>query len=260
MSVALTHPEDIVTEREDSVLHIILNRPDVLNAVTASHLRRLTREYLRAWRDDSIGAVLLSGRGRAFCAGHDLTGPDLGAVGAGAWNRLFEVMEEIPKPTIAAVNGVAVGGGLHLGLSCDLVLCADEATIGESFVWIGACPDTGGHLYLQRSIGHQRAAELLMMGRKIQAREAADAGLFMASLPTQEALLDEAWRVARHLARGPRLSYAVTRRGLEYARLHSRREVLDWEAEEEEAMTRTQDMREGVAAFLDKREPRFRGE
>jgi 2-(1,2-epoxy-1,2-dihydrophenyl)acetyl-CoA isomerase len=252
--------DDIFTEREDGVLHLVLNRPNLLNALTAAHLRYLTRLYLRAWRDDSVSCVLLSGRGRGFCAGHDLTGPDLGAVGAGAWNRLFEVMEEIPKPTVAAINGVAVGGGLHLGLSCDLVLCADDATIGESFVWIGACPDTGGHLYLQRSIGYQRAAELLMMGRKIKAREAADAGLFMASLPTQEELLREAWRVARHLARGPRLSYAVTRRGQEYARLHSRRETLDWEAEEEELMTKTKDMREGVAAFLDKREARFIGE
>jgi 2-(1,2-epoxy-1,2-dihydrophenyl)acetyl-CoA isomerase len=252
--------EDILIEHEDGVMHLVLNRPDKLNALTAAHLRHLTRLYLRAWRDDSVTAILLSGRGRGFCAGHDLTGSDLGAVGAGAWNRLFEVMEEIPKPTVAAVNGVAVGGGLHLGLACDLVLCADDATIGESFVWIGACPDTGGHIYLQRSIGYQRATELLMMGRKIKAREAADAGLFMASLPTQEALLEEAWRVARHLARGPRLSYAVTRRGLEYARLHGRRDVLDWEAVEEERMAQTKDMHEGVAAFLEKREARFVGE
>jgi 2-(1,2-epoxy-1,2-dihydrophenyl)acetyl-CoA isomerase len=252
-------PDDILEQRQGAVLHIVLNRPERLNAVSAAHLRLLMRILLRAWRDESVGAILLSGEGRAFCAGHDLTGPDLGAVGATVWNRVFELLEEIPKPTVAAVNGLAVGGGLHLALACDLVLSADEATIGESFVWIGACPDTGGHIYLQRSIGHQRAAELLTMGRKVEARELADAGLFMASYPTAEELLEEAMRVATHLSRGPRLSYAVTRRGLEEARLQTVRETLAWEAKEEQRMTRTHDMREGVAAFLEKREPEFRG-
>jgi len=253
--------EHFLTELdEDGVLHIVLNRPQILNVLSSAHLRWLMREVLRAWRDDEVRCLLLSGTGRGFCAGHDLTGADLGAVGAGVWNKLFGLLAEIPKPTVAAVNGVAVGGGLHLALACDLVLCADDATIGESFVWIGACPDTGGHIYLSRSIGHQRAAELLMMGRKIKAREAADAGLFMASLPTPEALLAEAMRVAKHLAKGPRLSYAVARKGLEFGRLNPIEDVLDWEAEQEELMTKTRDMREGVAAFLEKREAVFRGE
>jgi 2-(1,2-epoxy-1,2-dihydrophenyl)acetyl-CoA isomerase len=250
----------IVTRQDARVLHVVLNRPESLNALSAADLRALIRVMLRAWRDDSIGAVLLSGAGRAFCAGHDLTGDDLGAVGAGVWNDLFVVLDEMPKPTVAAVNGTAVGGGLHLALACDLVLCADDATIGESFVWIGACPDTGGHLYLQRSIGYQRAAEMLLMGRKLPAREAADAGLFMASLPEPDALIQEAMRVAAHLSEGPRLSYAVTRKGLEFARLHPASEVLQWEAEQEERMVATRDMREGVAAFLEKRPAVFRGE
>jgi 2-(1,2-epoxy-1,2-dihydrophenyl)acetyl-CoA isomerase len=218
------------------------------------------RELLRAWRDETVGAVLITGAGRGFCVGHDLTGGDLGAEGAGVWNDLFELLRELPKPTVAALNGTAVGAGLHLATACDIALCRDEATVGESFVWIGACPDTGGHLYLLRSIGHQRAAELLMMGRKLQARELADAGLFVSSWPTTEELLTEATRMARHLAHGPRLSYAVTRRGLEYARLHPTPDVLRWEAEREEGMTRTRDMREGVAAFLEKRAATFVGE
>lgn len=250
----------ILVERIDRVCRITLNRPDVLNAMTAGDLRRLMRELLKAWRDEKVGSVLLTGAGRAFTAGHDLTGADLGAVGAGTWNDLFDLMHELPKPTVAALNGTAVGGGLHLALACDIVLCRDDAMVGESFVWIGACPDTGGHIYLQRSVGHQRAAELLLMGRKVSAKELADAGLFVSSWPTTEELLEEAMRIAQHLAHGPRVAYKVTRTGLEFARLHSTSEVLAWEAEQEELMTKTHDMREGVAAFLEKRLPMFRGD
>lgn len=251
--------DEIQVMRDERVLRVVLNRPDKLNALSAAHLRELSRILLRAWRDDDVGAVLLGGAGRAFCAGHDLRGSDLGERGAGAWNDVFEILNELPKPTVAAVNGVAVGGGLHLALACDLVLCVDDATIGESFVWIGACPDTGGHLYPQRSIGHMWAAEMLLMGRKYQARELADKGLFVSSHATTEELLQEAGRTAHHLSRGPTQSYMVTRRGLEFARLNGWRDVLAWEAEQEERMTRTYDMREGVAAFLEKRPPEFTG-
>jgi enoyl-CoA hydratase/carnithine racemase len=110
-----------------------------------------------------------------------------------------------------------------------------------------------------RSVGYQRAAELLMMGRKLPAKELADEGLFVSSWPTTDELLEEGMRVARHLSRGPRVSYRVTRAGLEYARLHGDADVLRWEAEQEELMTKTADVREGVAAFLEKREPVFRG-
>jgi 2-(1,2-epoxy-1,2-dihydrophenyl)acetyl-CoA isomerase len=253
-------PDDrILIERIDRVCKITLNRPDVLNALTTGDLRRLMREVLRIWRDDAIGAVLFTGAGRAFTAGHDLTIGDIGAVGAGAWNDLFNLLADLPKPTIAALNGTAVGGGLHLALACDIALCRDDAMVGESFVWIGACPDTGGHLYLQRSIGHQRAVELLMMGRKLSAKELADAGLFVSSWSTNEELLDEAMRMAQHLSTGPRVSYTVTRKGLEFARLHSASDVLQWEAEQEELMTKTHDMQEGVAAFLAKRPAAFLG-
>jgi enoyl-CoA hydratase/carnithine racemase len=252
--------ERILIEHVGRVCRITLNRPEVLNAMTAGDLRRLMREFLRIWRDDEVGAVLLTGSGRAFTAGHDLTGSDLGAVGAGTWNELFNLMYEQPKPTVAAVNGTAVGGGLHLALACDIALCRDEAMVGESFVWIGACADTGGHVYLQRSIGHQRALELIMMGPKVDAKQLADQGLFVSSWATTEELLEEAMRIATHLASGPRVSYHVARIGLEYARLHGTADVLAWEAEMEEHMTRTHDMREGVAAFLEKRQPVFRGE
>jgi 2-(1,2-epoxy-1,2-dihydrophenyl)acetyl-CoA isomerase len=250
----------ILVERVDRVCRITLNRPAVLNALSAADVRLLMRELLRAWRDDGVGSVLLTGAGRAFTAGHDLTGGDLGAEGAGVWNDLFELLRELPKPSVAALNGTAVGAGLHLALACDLALCRDDATVGESFVWIGASPDTGAHLYLQRSIGHQRAAELMLMGRKLAAKELADAGLFVSSWPTTEELLEEATRIARQLAHGPRVSYTVTRRGLEFARLHGTADVLRWEAEQEELMLETRDMQEGVAAFLEKRQPVFRGE
>jgi 2-(1,2-epoxy-1,2-dihydrophenyl)acetyl-CoA isomerase len=250
---------DILVERIDRVCHLRFNRPDRLNALTGYHLRRIMRELLKVWRDESIGSVLFSGIGRAFTAGHDLTGSDLGATGAGIWNELFDLLNEIPKPTVAAINGVAVGGGLHLALACDLALCRDGATIGESFVWIGACPDTGGHIYLQRSIGHMRAAAMMMLGLKLDAKNLANEGLFISSWPSEEELMAEAMKVATHLANGPRRSYEVIRNGLEFARLNSTTLVRQWEADREEEMTETYDMREGVAAFLEKREPEFRG-
>lgn len=251
--------DDILVDRVGRVCRITLNRPEVLNAMTAQHLRAVMRILLRAWRDDEVGSVLLTGTDPAFTAGHDLQGQDLGAVGAGVWNELFNLLAEMPKPSVSALNGTAVGGGLHLALACDIALCRDDAMVGESFVWIGACPDTGGHIYLQRSIGHQRAAELLMMGRKTTAAELAAHGLFISSWPTSEALMTEALRVATHLASGPRVSYAVTRAGLDHARLIPVPEVLAWEALEEERMTKTHDMQEGVAAFLEKRTPHFLG-
>lgn len=252
--------ERILVEKIDRVAKITLNRPDVLNVLTAYDLRRLMRELLRIWCDKDVGAVLLTGAGRAFTAGHDLTGSDLGAVGAGAWNDVFNLLYELPKPTVAALNGTAVGAGLHLALACDIALCRDEATVGELFVQIGASADTGGHLFLQRSIGHQRSIELVMLGRKIHAKELADQGLFVSTWPTTDELLQEALRIATDLASGPRLSYQVSRIGHEYARLHSTADVLRWEAVTEEQMTETHDMREGVAAFLEKRAAVFRGE
>lgn len=252
--------EDILVERNGSVTHIILNRPEVLNAMTASHIRRIIRELLKVWRDPTAGAVLLSGAGRAFSAGHDLREGDLGVVGASVWNQLFGVLTEMPKPTVAAINGVAMGGGFHLALACDLVLCYDEALVGESFVRIGASPDTGGHLLLQRSIGHMRSVEMMMLGQAVPARELADDGLFVSSWPSTDHLMTEAMRIATQLASGPRLSYRVIRNGLEYARLHSLGSLLAWEAEREEEMTKTLDMKEGVSAFLERRRPHFRGQ
>jgi 2-(1,2-epoxy-1,2-dihydrophenyl)acetyl-CoA isomerase len=255
----MTEPH-LLVDRLDGVCRITLNRPQVLNALSAADLRLLLRELLRAWRDPGVGALLLTGAGRGFSAGHDLSGSDLGGEGAGVWNDVLGLLQELPKPTVAALNGVAVGAGLHLALACDIALCRDDATVGESFVWIGASPDTGGHVYLQRSIGHQRAAELLMMGRKLAAKELAETGLFVSSWPSEQQLQEEAMRIAQHLASGPRISYAVARRGLEFARLNTVRDVLKWEAEQEELMIKTHDMREGVAAFFEKRQPRFRGE
>jgi enoyl-CoA hydratase/carnithine racemase len=251
--------QPLLIDTEDRVCRITLNRPERLNALSAADVRSLMRALLRAGRDEAVGAVLLTGAGRAFTAGHDLTGSDLGATGATVWNDLFNLLRELPKPTIAALNGTAVGAGLHLALACDIALCREDATVGESFVWIGASPDTGGHVYLQRSIGYQRAAELLMMGRKVPAGELANLGLFVSAWPSTEELMAEATRIATQLAHGPRVSYTVTRRGLEFARLHDTADVLEWEAHEEELMTLTLDMQEGVAAFLEKRAPRFVG-
>lgn len=257
------NPSNDVLYREcEGVAEIKINRPEVLNALSAHGVRLLTRHLLKAWRRRSVRSVFLTGTGRAFCTGHDLRqldGVKFGRKAVSIWIPLIDILTTIPKPVVAAINGTAVGAGWNMALACDLTYVVDDAMLGQSFVWIGASPDTGAHALLRQSAGEMVASELLYLGKKITGRKACDIGLVCNSFPNRERLNNEALKVAKELAKGPTSAYQVIKEGIRNAKLMKLQELMMWEADKEEDMTKTCDFREGIAAFLEKRAAKFGG-
>ena len=249
-------------EVKDGIASFTFLRPDILNALDAPNLAALRAQIEEAGRDPAVRSLFITGSGRAFCTGHDLRQVDNVKFGGDAvrlWNPLFLALEACPKPIVAAINGTAVGAGLNLALACDLTYAFDGAMLGQSFVWIGASPDTGAHLLLQRAIGTARAAEMLYLGRKFNGKEAAEMGLVIRSFLTVEELQSVARGAAEHLANGPTMAYGVIKKGLRLARQVDLPTLLDWEADQEEIVTKSKDFLEGVGAFLQKRKALFVG-
>ncbi len=246
----------------DGVATITLNRPDAMNALNAD-LRGELRQALKALaRDATARVVVLTGAGRAFCAGADLRGGagerEFRRVIVDEYNPIIEAMRELPKPIIAKVNGAAAGAGLSLALAADLVVAAESARFVVAFHRIGLVPDSGLTRVLVRALGRHRAFELLLGERHIDAAEAAAAGLVAASVP--DARLDEVVDdLARRLARGPTAGIALTKRLVNLAEDASLAEGLAAEAALQEVAGRTDDHAEGIAAFGEKRDPTFRG-
>jgi 2-(1,2-epoxy-1,2-dihydrophenyl)acetyl-CoA isomerase len=254
--------ETIEVATADGISTITLNRPDSLNALNATMRRELLAAFKDAARDQSVRAVVLTGHGRGFCSGADLRGGAderaFRAVLTTQYNPLITAIRELPKPVIAAVNGVAAGAGVSLALACDLVVASDEARFLLAFVRIGLVPDSGAVRVLVRSLGRHRAAELAMTGDPLPASEAAAAGLINGVVPSAE-LASHASSVAQRLAAGPTLAIGLTKRLINQAEGPGFAEGLALEAALQELAGRTQDHAEGVAAFSEKREPRFMG-
>lgn len=255
-------PETIQVEVAHGVQAITLNRPDSLNALNAAMRRELLAAFKQAARDDTIRAVLLTGAGRGFCSGADLRG------GAGErqfrrvltteYNPLITAIRELPKPVVAAVNGVAAGAGVSLALACDLVYAAQDARFILAFVRIALVPDSGVTGVLVRGLGRHRAAELAFTGDPLTAEEARTAGLVNGVLPTDE-LPAHARAVAERLAAGPTRTIGYAKRLIEGAAIATLADGLAAEAAYQELAGRTDDYREGVAAFAEKRDPTFTG-
>ena len=254
--------ETIEVATADGISTITLNRPDSLNALNATMRRELLAAFKDAARDHSVRAVVLTGHGRGFCSGADLRGGAderaFRAVLTTQYNPLITAIRELPKPVIAAVNGVAAGAGVSLALACDLVVASDEARFLLAFVRIGLVPDSGAVRVLVRSLGRHRAAELAMTGAPLPASEAAAAGLINGVVPSAE-LASHASSVAQRLAAGPTFAIGLTKRLINQAEGPGFAEGLALEAALQELAGRTQDHAEGVAAFSEKREPRFMG-
>jgi 2-(1,2-epoxy-1,2-dihydrophenyl)acetyl-CoA isomerase len=255
----------IVFEVEGGVARVTLNRPDVLNSIHTAMSGELQDALARAGREPGIRALLLTGAGRAFCAGQDLDEVRPGAAVADfaaharkAYTPLVRGLRELEKPVVCAVNGVAAGAGANLALACDLVLAAEEASFVQAFARIGLVPDTGGSFFLPRLVGLARAAALTMLGEKISARQAAEIGLIYRSCPAAT-LLDEASQLAAHLATQPTLGLGLTKRLLNASLVNDLDAQLDLEAELQGVAGRSADYAEGVAAFLAKRKPVFTG-
>ena len=245
-----------------AVTTLTLNRPDALNALTADLRRELLAAVKAAGRDAEVRALIITGAGRAFCAGADLRGGsrerEFRRVLTAEYNPLIEAIRALPKPVIAAVNGVAAGAGVSLALAADLVVAAEEARFVPAFNRIGLVPDSGLTRTLVRAIGRHRAFEILMGERQLSAAEAHAAGLVAAVVPADR-LADAARELAERLASGPTRAIGLTKRLIAAAEDATLADSLASEAALQDVAGRTDDHAEGVAAFTEKRDPAFRG-
>src|SRR5690349_12778927 len=260
--------ESILFSIENGVAVLTLNRPDRLNSFTqAMHLEvRDALDKLQA--DKSVRVLVLTGAGRGFCAGQDLNdravepggqGVDLGESVEKFYAPLVTTLRTLPMPVICAVNGVAAGAGANLALACDIVLAAKSASFIEAFCKLGLIPDTGGTWVLPRLIGPARAMGLALLGDKLPAEKAEQWGLIWRCVP-DEALMDEAMAMAEHFAAAPTKGLAFTKKAMLASWTNTLDEQLQMEAGMMRELGYSHDYREGVAAFIEKRQPHFKGE
>lgn len=253
---------EVETSRDGAVLTITLNRPDVLNAFTAEMHRQLAGAFKEA-RQPEVRAVVVTGAGRGFCVGQDLN--EFGEAArdiAGRLRRHYHptvlAVRELEKPVLAAVNGPAAGAGLSFACACDLRLAAESATFIPAFINIGLVPDMGGTFFVQRLLGTARAFEWMTSGRRLSASQALEWGLVSEVVP-DDRLVARAAKWAAELAAMPTRGIALSKRLFDHAEQATLEEQLEREAQLQAVATQTNDFREGVDAFLEKREPRFEG-
>jgi 2-(1,2-epoxy-1,2-dihydrophenyl)acetyl-CoA isomerase len=259
--------EHIKVSEDAGVLTITLNRPDKLNAF-AGHMRRDLAEALeQAGSNRGIRVVVITGAGRAFCAGGDVNymaevmarnDAEEFARLLGAARRAITAIREITKPVLASINGVASGAGFNLALACDLRIASSEATFSQSFVKIGMHPDWGGTYFLPRIVSPGKACELFFLGDTLDADEAFRLGLLNRVVPPDQ-LLIETRELARRLRDAPPVSIAAAKHAVYMSDSESLDKMLQYELEAQLSCFESQDGREGVRAFLEKRAPRFTG-
>lgn len=246
---------------------VTLNRPDRLNSFNPEMHRQLRDVLDEIAQREDVRAVLLTGAGRAFCSGQDLSErrfapdappPDLGASLDEHFNPLVRRLRALPKPVVCAVNGVAAGAGANVALACDIVLAGRSASFIQAFCKLGLVPDSGGTHFLPRLVGRARAVGLALLGDRITAEDAERIGMIWRCVD-DAALADESRTLARHLATQPTRGLAAIKRALQASELNSLDQQLDLERDLQRELGRTDDYREGVTAFLAKRPPRFSG-
>ena len=254
----------LLIETKDGVATLTLNRPDKLNAFN----RELSGELVAALgsiaKDDNVRAILLTGAGRAFCAGQDLAeaipkgdeNPDLGAIVKAVYTPAIRGIRTLEKPVIAAVNGIAAGAGAQLALLCDIVVASPAASFVWSFTKIGVIPDTGGTFLLPRMVGLQRASALTMLHDKVSAEQARDWGLvYRVADPVVEAGME----IARRLAAMPTRALGLTKRGFNQSLGLDLEKAMAFEEDLQREAGLSGDYKEGVKAFLEKRQPVYTG-
>jgi 2-(1,2-epoxy-1,2-dihydrophenyl)acetyl-CoA isomerase len=253
---------EVETSREDAVLTITLNRPDVLNAFNAAMHKGLATALEDA-RGPDVRAVVITGAGRGFCVGQDLTefreaSGDIAARLRESYHPNVLAIRALEKPVIAGVNGAAAGAGMSFACACDLRIAADSASFVPAFINIGLVPDSGGSYFVTRILGAARAFEWLASGRKLTAAEAHAWGL-VSEVVEADRLAARVAEIAAQFAALPTRGIGMTKRLIDHALTASLEEQLEREAQLQAAATQTDDFKEGVAAFLEKRTPEFRG-
>ncbi|HEX4718586.1 MAG TPA: enoyl-CoA hydratase [Thermoleophilaceae bacterium] len=260
--------ETVIWDVEDGVGRITLNRPDTLNAWNEQFGRDLGELITEEAQADAVRAVLVTGSGRAFSSGADLKEPpgDIGDDGMpdvrkrliGLYHPVLLGLRDLPKPVVAAVNGPAVGIGASLAFVCDLIVASASAYFNLAFVNIGLMPDGGSTAFVPASVGKARAFEMAYLGERVPAQQALDWGLIN-RVVEPESLPKESLELAQRLARGPTKSYAGSKAALNRTLYGDLKAQLEFEAEIQHALFRTNDVREGVMAFAEKRHPSFTG-
>jgi 2-(1,2-epoxy-1,2-dihydrophenyl)acetyl-CoA isomerase len=253
---------NVLYTTEGSVATITLNRPAVLNALNRELMLELRQCFERARDDEAIRAVVLTGAGRGFASGADLGGSgkraDSGTTLRTLYHPVITMMREMPKPIVAAVNGVAAGAGMSLVMACDIILAGQSASFLQAFSRIGLIPDAGATWFLPRLVGDQRARALAILADQIPAEEAQRMGLVW-KVFADDQLMAETGKMAAKLASMPTRAYALIKQTLNVTHSNSLADQLELEALLQTEAGRTEDFAEGVAAFREKRPAQFKG-
>lgn len=254
----------ILSEKVGSVLKITLNRTDKFNSFNRAMALELQAELDKAYTDDSIRAVYLTGAGKAFCAGQDLAeaidekGPGITKIVEEHYNPIVLKIRNLEKPVICGVNGVAAGAGANIVLACDVIIAANSSSFIQAFSKIGLIPDSGGTFFLPRIIGFQKALALAMLGDKVTATDALQMGMIY-KVAADENLQAEGMQLATTLADMPTKGLGLTKKLFNMAMTNSLEEQLNAEGQLQTEAAQSYDYKEGVNAFLEKRKPIFKG-
>jgi 2-(1,2-epoxy-1,2-dihydrophenyl)acetyl-CoA isomerase len=258
--------ELVVTDMRDSYRVLTLNKPDRLNSFTAAMHKALMAALIAAEADKSCRAIILTGAGRGFCAGQDLSDgvytpgetPDLSVTIQAYYNPLIRKLRSLPMPVISAVNGVAAGAGANVAFAGDIVIAGRSAKFIQSFAKLGLVPDAGGTWILPRLIGVARARAIALLAEQVSAEQAEAWGMIWKTVDDAE-LMTEAHRLAAHFATQPTAGLALMKRAFDLSEINSLDQQLDLERDLQGEAGRLPDYSEGVTAFMEKRAPRFVG-
>lgn len=256
----------VLYELHDHIALIILDRPRARNAFSPEMISLWNRYLQQARDDEAVRVVVVTGRGDTFCSGGDIR--DMAEGKLQSWDmkrfvwegvhRIAFTLEDLDKPVIAAVNGAAMGAGMDMALMCDLRVCSDRARFAESYINLGVVPGDGGAYYLPRLVGSARALELLLTGEVLNAQQALELGIVNRVAP-HDRLLEETFTLAQKIAAKPPLAVRMTKRAMYQGLTSSLRAHLDAISSQLALLTETEDHMEAARAFLERREPRFRG-
>ncbi|ENW35281.1 2-(1,2-epoxy-1,2-dihydrophenyl)acetyl-CoA isomerase PaaG [Acinetobacter baumannii] len=259
--------QNIIAEEKNGVGYLTFNRPKALNSFNVD-MHREVAEVLNQWaKNPDVRCVVISGEGRGFCAGQDLgdrvvdpnaEAPDLGYSIETYYNPLIKTIVNMPKPVICAVNGVAAGAGANIALACDLVIAAKSANFVQAFCRLGLVPDSAGTWFLPRTVGHARAMGLALLGDKLPAETAKEWGMIWDVVEDAE-LKTKVTELAERLAKQPTFGLSLIKKAIHQSSNNTFEEQMLLERDLQRIAGRSEDYREGVQAFMNKREPNFKG-